>query len=125
MIIECKDDNLVNKVDYLSYKEKVAEIDAMIKNGTGAGSDFLGWVDYPLNYDKEELERIKENAKYVRENYDVLVVAGIGGSYLGARAAIEAINGLHGTKKPEIIFMGQTIDPTYISEVLDYLKDKK
>lgn len=125
MIIECNDENLVNKVNYGDYKEKVAEIDTMIKNGTGAGSDFLGWVDYPLNYDKEELALIKESAKYVRENYDVLVVAGIGGSYLGARAAIEAINGLHGNKKPEIIFMGQTLDPTYIAEVMNYLKDKK
>ncbi len=125
MIIKCKDENLVNKVNYGEYKEKVAEIDAMIKDGTGKGSDFLGWVDYPINYDKKELELIKESAKYVRENYDVLVVAGIGGSYLGARAAIEAINGLYGKNKPEIIFMGQTLDPTYVSQVLSYLKGKK
>lgn len=125
MVIKCRDENLVNKVNYEEYKEKVAEIDAMIKNGTGEGADFLGWVDYPINYDKEELSLIKESAKYVRENYDVLVVAGIGGSYLGARAAIEAINGLYGKNKPEIIFMGQTLDPTYVCQVLDYLKGKK
>lgn len=125
MIIKTIDANLVNKVDYAPYKEKVAQIDEMIKKGTGAGNDYLGWVDWPLNYDKAELAKIKESAKYVRENYDVLVVAGIGGSYLGARAAIEAINGLHTPHKPEIIFMGQTLDPSYINEVLNYLKDKK
>lgn len=125
MIIETNLANLVNKVDLSAYKDKVAAIDEEIKKGTGAGNDFLGWVDWPVNYDAAELAKIKESAKYVRENYDVLVVAGIGGSYLGARAAIEAINGLHNNKKPEIIFMGQTLDPTYIGEVMDYLKDKK
>lgn len=125
MIIKTNDKNLIEKIDYASYKDKVAEIDAMIKNGTGAGNDFLGWVDYPVTYDKEELALIKESAKYVRENYDVLVVAGIGGSYLGARAAIEAINGVVDKGKPEIIYMGQTLDPTYVSQVMGYLKNKK
>ena len=125
MIIKTIDANLVNKVDYASYEDKVKEIHKMIHEGTGLGNDFLGWVDYPINYDKEELAKIKESAKYVRENYDVLVVAGIGGSYLGARAAIEALNGLHNNNKPEIIFMGQTLDPTYIAEVMEYLKGKK
>lgn len=125
MVIETNAENLVHKVDFESYQKRVNEIDKMIKEGTGLGNDFLGWVDHPINYDKKELELIKESAKYVRDNYDVLVVAGIGGSYLGARAAIEAINGLYGNKKPEIIFMGQTLDPTYIGQVLNYLKDKK
>ena len=125
MIIRCNDENLINKINYEQYADKVAQIDKMIKDGTGEGSNYLGWVDYPLNYDKDELASIIENAKYVRENFDVLVVTGIGGSYLGARAAIEAINGLYSNKKPEIIFMGQTLDPTYNKQVLDYLKDKK
>jgi glucose-6-phosphate isomerase len=125
MIIETKVDHLVDKVDFAAYAEQVAAIDKSIVNKTGEGNDFLGWVDYPINYNKEELASIKENAAYVRANYDVLVVCGIGGSYLGARAAIEAINGLHNDKKPEIIYMGQTLDPTYIQEVLDYLKDKR
>jgi glucose-6-phosphate isomerase len=124
MIVECKNDYLVNKVDYTAYKDKVAEIDKVIREKTGAGNDYLGWLDWPVNYDKAELAKIKDSAKYVRENYDVLIVCGIGGSYLGARAAIEAINGFH-AKKPEIIFMGQTLDPTYIEETIDYLKDKK
>ena len=81
--------------DLGSYKEKVAEIHDMIRNKTGAGNDFLGWVELPENYDKEEVQLMKETAAKLREKVDVLLVCGIGGSYLGARAAIEAINGLY------------------------------
>lgn len=126
MIIETNLDHLVNKVDLSAYEEKVRSIDKMIVEKTGEGNDYLGWVDYPVNYDKAELELIKKTAKYVRENYDILVVCGIGGSYLGARAAIEAINGVvPNPKKIQIIYMGQTFDPTYLSQVMAYLKDKK
>src|SRR5690625_6532946 len=62
-----------------------------IDDKTGAGSDFLGWIDLPTNYDKEEFERIKETAEKIKENSDILLVIGIGGSYLGARAAIEML----------------------------------
>ncbi len=117
--------HLLHKVDLSSYKERVAEIDKAIKEKTGKGNDFLGWVDQPVDYDKQELAKMKEAAEYVRSNYDVLLVCGIGGSYLGARAAIEAVNGLHHSKKPEIIFAGQTLNPDYVAELLDYLKDKK
>lgn len=125
MIIETKTEHLVDKVDFTKYEEKVRLIDETIKNKTGKGNDYLGWVDWPVNYDKEELRRIREVAEFVRENYDVLVVCGIGGSYLGARAAIEAIKGTGRYTKPEIIYMGQTFDPTYIAENLEYLKDKR
>ena len=63
----------------------------LVKDGTGAGSDFLGWYDLPENYDREEFERIKIAAKKIQKNSDILIVIGIGGSYLGARAAIEFI----------------------------------
>jgi glucose-6-phosphate isomerase len=125
MVIETKVDHLVDKVDFHAYQEKVNKIHDMILNKTGAGNDFLGWVDWPVNYDRKELEAIIREADYVRKNYDVLVVCGIGGSYLGARAAIEAINGVLPNQKLEIIWMGQTFDPTYLSQHLDYLKDKK
>lgn len=85
--------------DLGSYKEKVAEIHDMIRNKTGAGNDFLGWVELPENYDKEEVQLMKETAAKLREKVDVLLVCGIGGSYLGARAAIEAINGLYSDDK--------------------------
>ena len=107
-----------------SYEGKVKDINEMIKNKTGQGNDFLGWVDWPVDYDKEELKRIKKDAEYVRSHFDILVVCGIGGSYLGARAALEALNGLKSPDKLEIIFMGQTFSPNYVAQVLNYLKGK-
>ena len=107
-----------------SYEAKVSQINEMINKKTGPGNDFLGWVDWPANYDKDELKRIKADAQYVRDHFDILVVCGIGGSYLGARSALEALNGLKSDDKLEIIFMGQTFSPNYVSQVLHYLKDK-
>ena len=125
MIIETKLDHLVDKVDFSEYQTRVNEINEMINNRSGEGNDFLGWLDWPINYDKNELERIKKCAEYIRANYDILVVCGIGGSYLGARAAIEAIKGTFRSNKPEIIYLGQSLDPTYIQESVEYLSDKK
>lgn len=125
MIIETKLDHLVDKVDFSEYQTRVNEINEMINNRSGEGNDFLGWLDWPFNYDKNELERIKKCAEYIRANYDILVVCGIGGSYLGARAAIEAIKGTFRSNKPEIIYLGQSLDPTYIQESIEYLSDKK
>jgi glucose-6-phosphate isomerase len=116
---------LGKEIDFASYAEKVAEINKAIDEKTGAGNDFLGWADYPETYDKEEFARIQKDAEYVRKNFDVLVVCGIGGSYLGARAAIEALNGLFPAGKPEIIFFGQTFSSSYTKQVLDYLEGKK
>ena len=113
------------EIDFASYADKVAEINKMINEKTGKGNDFLGWTTWPKDYDKAELDRIIKSAKFVRENFDVLVVCGIGGSYLGARAAIEAINGIFPSDKLEIIYLGQTFSSTYIAQVLAYLKTKK
>ena len=110
--------------DLGSYKEKVAEIHDMIRNKTGAGNDFLGWVELPENYDKEEVQLMKETAAKLREKVDVLLVCGIGGSYLGARAAIEAINGLYSDDKVEIIYVGNTFSSTYIKQVAKYIEGK-
>ena len=115
----------INEEIIRSYQDKVERINKMIDERTGAGNDFLGWVDWPVNYDKEEVERIKKDAKYVRDNFDILVVCGIGGSYLGARAALEALNGLKSDDKLEVIFMGQTFSPNYVAQVLEYLKGKR
>ena len=114
----------INETVLSSYEKRVTEINEMIKNKSGAGNDFLGWVDWPVNYDKEELQRIKKDAQYVRDNFDILVVCGIGGSYLGARSALEALNGLKSDDKLEIIFMGQTFSPNYVAQVMDYLEGK-
>lgn len=113
------------KLNEADFKEKVAQINTAINEKTLPGNDFLGWANYPYSYDKEEFERIKKDAKYIRENFDCLVVAGIGGSYLGARAAIEAINGLFKENSFPIIYMGQTFSSKYVAQVLKMLKGKK
>ena len=103
----------------------------MLHNKTGLGNDFLGWVDLPNNYDKEEFARIKKAAEKIKSDSDVLVVIGIGGSYLGARAAIECLghsfrNNLtkDERKTPEIYFAGNNISSTYLMDLLDIIKDK-
>ncbi len=123
-MITVKNDHVLRTVDFASYKDKVAKVHALIEERNGPGGDYLGWAHYPETYDREELSRILAAAKEIRENYEVLLVCGIGGSYLGARAAIEAINGLYGKNKVEIIFFGQTLSPTYVKQVLDYLENK-
>ena len=117
--------NVISEEEINKYAASVKRVNQMIDDKSGAGNDFLGWVDWPVNYDKEEVERLLEDAKYVRKNFDVLVVAGIGGSYLGARCALDALKGIRNTEKPEIIFMGQTFSPNYTAQVLEYLKGKK
>ena len=94
----------------------------MLDERSGAGNDFLGWTTLPTDYDKDEFERIKAAAKKIRENSDVLIVIGIGGSYLGAKAAIELLKSPHynNLKKdtPEIYFAGNNISPTYLNEII-------
>jgi len=95
---------------------------------TGAGNDFLGWIDLPVDYDKEEFARIKEAAAKIREDSDVLVVAGIGGSYLGARAVIEAVKGqFHNELENglKIYFCGNSISPTYLNNIISLCKGKR
>ena len=99
-----------------------------LKNRSGLGNDFLGWVDLPVDYDKEEFERIKAAAQRIREKADILIVIGIGGSYLGARAAIELLRSpyYNSLKKdtPDIYFVGNTISPTYLNEILSICEGK-
>ena len=108
-----------------AYQEQVTACHEALMNKSGKGNDYVGWVEWPNQYDKNEIERIKECAKRMREQCEVFIVCGIGGSYLGARAAIEMMNGLYGKKEPEIIFMGNTFSSTYIAQVMDYIKDKE
>ena len=99
-----------------------------LESRSGAGNDFLGWLDLPVNYDKEEFARIKEAAKKIREDSDVLLVAGIGGSYLGARAVVEAVKGLYHNDTEDglkIYFCGNTISPTYLNDVIKVTKGKR
>ncbi|MDG5790096.1 glucose-6-phosphate isomerase [Evansella sp. AB-P1] len=118
-----------HEIDYMTDLVKSSH-DA-IHNGTGAGNDFLGWVDLPINYNKEEFSRIQKAAKKIKSDSEVLIVIGIGGSYLGARAAIEALqhsfyNVLEkGSRKtPQIFFVGNNISSTYVSHLLQVIDGK-
>ncbi|MGN0183579.1 MAG: glucose-6-phosphate isomerase [Aristaeellaceae bacterium] len=96
---------------------------------TGAGSDFLGWLDLPVNYDKEEFDRIQKAAKKIQSDSDVLVVIGIGGSYLGARAAIEfckgqMYNGVREAGIPEVYFVGNNISSAYLNDVVKIIGER-
>lgn len=100
-------------------------------NKKGAGSDFLGWIDLPVNYDKEEFDRIKKAAKKIQGDSEVLVVIGIGGSYLGAKACIEALSHSFYTlldkskrKFPHIVFCGNSISEKYLNDLAQALEDK-
>lgn len=105
-------------------EEKTMSAFNTLINKSGAGNDFLGWINYPYDFDKEEFERIKKASKYIIENSEVLVVIGIGGSYLGAKAVIEALRPYYKKQGVEIVFCGNTLSSTYMVELLDYLKDK-
>ncbi|MBS2970297.1 glucose-6-phosphate isomerase [Metabacillus sp. KIGAM252] len=118
-----------HEVTYLRDFVKVAH--HSIHEKTGAGSDYLGWVDLPVNYDKEEFSRIQKSAAKIKEDSDVLVVIGIGGSYLGARAAIEMLNhsfynvlSKEDRKTPQVIFAGNNISSSYMKDLMDVLKGK-
>lgn len=103
----------------------------LLLSGKGAGNDFIGWVDLPVNYDKEEFDRIKKAAEKIRSDSEVLVVIGIGGSYLGARAAIEFLKhsffnvvSKDTRKAPEIYFAGNSISSKYMKELMDVIGDR-
>lgn len=117
-------ENGLLKEDIKSYQETVTKLHKVIREKTGAGNDYMGWVDWPINYDKDEFERIIQTAERVKDKAEVLVVCGIGGSYLGARAAIEMIHGLYAQCKTEVIYCGNTFSSTYMAQVLDHIKDK-
>lgn len=111
--------------DIFSYENEVRKIHQMIHQKSGLGNDYLGWVNYPSCITDNDLKRIQKIAQKVQKECDALVVIGIGGSYLGAKAAIDAINGLFKTTSLEIIYLGNTLSPFYTSQVISHLKGKK
>jgi len=108
-----------------SLQEQIKQVHEMIHNKTGKGNDFLGWLDLPYGYDKKEYERILKAAKKIRKESQVLVVIGIGGSYLGAKAGLEFLNKPFIKNDLEIVFAGHQMSGTYLANLLDYLKDKE
>ena len=114
-----------------SMKEIVGNARDILVGGTGAGNDYIGWVDLPVDYDKEEFARIQKAVEKIKSDSEVLVVIGIGGSYLGARAAIEFLR--HGfynnvsreiRKTPEIYYAGNSISSTYLKGLIDVIGDR-
>lgn len=101
--------------------KKVVEMKEKLVSGKGEGNDFIGWIDLPVNYDREEFVRIEKAAEKIKKDSDVLIVIGIGGSYLGARAAIEF---LMPKGKTKILFAGNNISTTYLLNIMEEIKDK-
>ncbi|MBY6815400.1 glucose-6-phosphate isomerase, partial [Clostridium botulinum] len=116
----------------IQYLESIIrEMDNTLGKKTGPGNKFLGWMDLPINYNKEEFARIKKAAEKIKNTCDVFIVIGIGGSYLGSRAAIEMIsntfyNNLDKNQRrvPQIYFAGNNISSTYMADLLELVKDK-
>ena len=120
--------NFVGEDEYKGISSAVKAAHETLENKNGLGNDFLGWVTLPTDYDKEEFERIKKAAEKIKSDSEVLLVVGIGGSYLGARAVIEALRStLYNSLKkdtPEIYFIGNSISPTYLNEVLSLVEGR-
>ena len=120
--------SFINEEEYKAIYPQVEAAHNQLEAKDGPGNDFLGWMYLPRDYDKEEFARIKEAAKKIREDSEVLVVAGIGGSYLGARAVIEAVKGLYHNELedgPKIYFCGNSISPSYLNDIIALCKGKK
>ena len=120
--------DFISDADYKAIDSEIRASHKTLTEKTGAGNDFLGWVDLPENYDKEEFARIKLAAKKIRSDSEVLVVIGIGGSYLGARAAIEFCKSqnynLVCKDAPQIFFSGNSISSAALNEILSICKEK-
>lgn len=108
-----------------TLNNRILEISQTLEANKNDMSQFLGWMDYANKLTSADIKKITKFADKIKNNCDVLVVVGIGGSYLGAKAAIDAINGIVKDSPCKIMFLGNTLSPTYTAQVLDYLKDKK
>ena len=120
------EEKVINK-----YSSKVEKIHENLHKNANDEKEFLGWIELPTNYDKEEFERIKKAAKKIRRDSDVLVVIGIGGSYLGARAVIDSLtntfyNSMDDEKRkaPQIVYAGNNLSPVYMNELLEFVNGK-
>ena len=128
--VDLKNSNITKK-SILEYKQKVEKIHKELHERADLEDDFAGWVELPTNYDKKEFSRIKKAAKKIKKESDILVVVGIGGSYLGARAVIEALthtfyNMLPDKQRkfPQILYVGNNLSPNYINDLIEYIGNK-
>ncbi len=125
------DNTGINKKNIMEYTEIVENIHKELHDRANSENDFVGWLELPTNYDKEEFERIKKSAERIQNDSDILVVIGIGGSYLGARAVIEALTSTFYNmlpdktrKTPQILYAGNNLSPNYINELVELIGDK-
>lgn len=121
----------IDEKEIMKYKSQVENIHKDLHRRAGDEEDFVGWLELPTNYDKDEFERIKKAAEKIRRESDVLLVIGIGGSYLGARAVIDALSSSfvnlqkeEKRKNPMIFYVGNNLSPNYINELIEILEDK-
>ncbi len=121
----------ISQKSIMEYKEQVENIHKELHQKANDEKDFVGWLELPTNYDKKEFSRIKKAAKKIKKESDILVVIGIGGSYLGARAVIEALTSSFYNmltekqrKYPQILYVGNNLSPNYINELIEYIGDK-
>lgn len=121
----------ITQKSILAYKEQVESVHKDLHSRANNEKDFVGWLELPTNYDKKEFARIKKAAKKIKKESDILVVIGIGGSYLGARAVIESLtssfyNMLSNKERkyPQILYAGNNLSPNYINELIDYIGNK-
>ncbi len=119
------------KNDILKYREEVEKIHKELHSRANKKEDFVGWLELPTNYDKKEFARIKKMAAKIKKESDILVVIGIGGSYLGARAVIESLTSTFSNmypdeqrKYPQVLYVGNNLSPNYINELIDYIGNK-
>ncbi|MDY6373068.1 MAG: glucose-6-phosphate isomerase [Bacteroidales bacterium] len=120
--------DFISEKDVKAFETQVRKCNEALEDGTGKGNDFLGWLHLPSSITKEFLADIKETAAYLRANCDVVVVAGIGGSYLGAKAVIDSLSNSFAwlkNPKPAIVYAGNNIGEDYLAELMEYLSDKK
>lgn len=117
--------SFIDKKELPNMENEIKEAHKLLLNKTGKGSDFLGWVSLPKEYDKEEFSRIQKASEKIRKDSDVLLVIGIGGSYLGAKAAIDMLNKhFDRNKQVEVIFVGHHISSSYMMDLIDYIDGK-
>lgn len=121
----------ITQKNIMEYKEQVENIHKDLHRRANDEKDFVGWLELPTNYDKEEFKRIKKSAKKIENESDILIVIGIGGSYLGARAVIETLTSSFNNilqnsqrKYPQILYVGNNLSPNYINELIEYIGDK-
>lgn len=123
--------SFISEQEVQLFKKLACDAKDLLVSKTGAGNDFLGWINLPVDYDKEEFDRIKKSAEKIKSDSEVLLVIGIGGSYLGARAAIEFLRhsfynvidkGIR--KTPEIYFVGNSISSTYLKHLMDVVGER-